>query len=131
LVATPSASGEDTTPTSNTIVFRSHLRSKGGLVRCGLFDRAGWLETPIATDIAKATGSTAVCTFKKIRAGTYGVSAFHDVNENGKLDTNIVGYPTEDYCASRNARNLFSAPSFDDAKFSYKGGEKRLEAQMK
>jgi uncharacterized protein (DUF2141 family) len=85
----------------------------------------------VAADIAKATGRTAVCTFKKIPAGTYGISAFHDANENGKLDTNIVGYPIEDYCASRNARNMFSAPSFEDAKFSYKGGEKRLEAHMK
>jgi uncharacterized protein (DUF2141 family) len=69
--------------------------------------------------------------FEKIAPGVYGISAFHDENKNGKLDTNIVGYPTETYCASRNARNMFSAPSFDDAKFDYKGGRKRLEARMK
>jgi uncharacterized protein (DUF2141 family) len=125
------ASAEEEAKAGNTIVFRANLRAKGGVVRCGLFDRKGWLERTVAADVAKANGAVATCTFKKIRPGTYGISAFHDENSNGKLDTNIVGYPVEDYCASRNARNMFSAPSFDDAKFEYKGGEKRLEAHMK
>jgi uncharacterized protein (DUF2141 family) len=63
--------------------------------------------------------------------GVYGISAYHDENSNKKLDTNFVGMPTEDYCASRNARGTFGPPSFEDAKFSYAGGTKRLEARMK
>jgi uncharacterized protein (DUF2141 family) len=55
----------------------------------------------------------------------------HDENKNGKLDTNVVGMPIEDYCASRDARGTFSAPSFDDAKFEYKGGKLRMTAQLK
>jgi len=129
--APSSASAEEEAKAGNTIVFRANLRSKGGVVRCGLFTREGWLERTVAADVTKVAGATATCTFKKIRPGTYGISAFHDANGNGKLDTNLVGYPIEDYCASRNARNMFSAPSFDDAKFAYKGGEKRLEAHMK
>jgi len=39
--------------------------------------------------------------------------------------------PTEDYCASRDARGTFGPPSFSDAKFSYTGGSKRLSARMK
>ena len=125
------ARAEEEAKAGNVIVFRANLRTKGGVVRCGLFTRDGWLERAVAADITKANGAVATCTFKKIRPGTYGISAFHDKNDNGKLDTNLVGYPIEDYCASRNARNTFSAPSFDDAKFDYKGGEKRLEARMK
>jgi uncharacterized protein (DUF2141 family) len=85
----------------------------------------------VAAHVVKPNGRTALCVFGKIRPGVYAISAFHDKNSNGKLDTNIVGYPVEDYCASRNARNMFSAPSFDDAKFDYSGGRKRLEARMK
>ncbi len=128
---TTSARAEEEAKAGNVIVFRANLRSKGGVVRCGLFTRDGWLERAVAADVTKANGAVATCSFKKVRPGTYGISAFHDENDNGKLDTNLVGYPIEDYCASRNARNMFSAPSFDDAKFVYKGGEKRLEAHMK
>jgi len=121
----------DEPPTINVIEFRMDLKARGGKVRCGLFEREGWLKKPVASAVVKPSGDSALCVFEKIPAGVYGISAFHDENNNGKLDTNLVGYPTETYCASRNARNLFSAPSFDDAKFSYKGGRKRLEARMK
>jgi uncharacterized protein (DUF2141 family) len=69
--------------------------------------------------------------FNKVHAGTYGLSAFHDQNENGKLDTNFLGMPIEDYCASNNARGVFGPPSFDDAKFTFRGGTKKLEAHLK
>ena len=118
-------------PSSNVIEFHMELRRQGGVVRCGLFTKEGWLNKPVASDTVAATGKKARCTFSKIAPGTYGVSAFHDANENGKLDTNLVGYPVEEYGASRNARNLFSAPSFEDAKFAFKGGRKSLLAQLK
>ena len=36
------------------------------------------------------------------------------VNGNEKLDTNLVGIPSEPYGFSRNARGRFGPPSFDD-----------------
>ena len=52
-------------------------------------------------------------------------------SSNGELDTNFVGMPVEDYCASRDARGTFGPPSFDDAKFDYRGGTKRLSVRLK
>jgi uncharacterized protein (DUF2141 family) len=115
----------------NVIEFRTQVRELGGVVRCGLFARDGWLKKPVGADTARITGRQALCVFKKIPAGTYGLSAFHDQNNNGKLDTNLLGMPTEDYCASNNARGVLGPPSFNDAKFVYKAGTKRLEARMK
>ncbi len=48
----------------------------------------------------------------------YAIAVFHDQNKNGLLDKNIFGAPTEAYGFSNNVRNLFSAPSFDQAKFT-------------
>jgi uncharacterized protein (DUF2141 family) len=125
------AASADEGPAMNVIEFKTFLRSSGGVVRCGLFDEKGWLKDALRADVTRATGTSAVCVFRNVRPGTLGISAFHDVNENGKLDTNFVGYPIEDYCASNNARNTFSAPDFATAKFKYQGGQKRLEARMK
>jgi uncharacterized protein (DUF2141 family) len=129
-LATSSAAAEEAS-SSNVIEFRTQVRESGGVVRCGLFARDGWLKNPVGADAAKINGRHALCVFKKIPAGTYGLSAFHDQNNNGKLDTNLLGMPTEDYCASNNARGVLGPPSFNDAKFVYKAGTKRLEARMK
>jgi uncharacterized protein (DUF2141 family) len=116
---------------TNVIEFETQNRNDEGVVRCGLFRERGWLKETVRPAIVKINKTTALCVFKEIPAGTYGISAFHDEDNDGKLDTNLVGYPTEDYCASNNARNMFSAPSWKDAKFTYKGGRLRLRGVMK
>jgi uncharacterized protein (DUF2141 family) len=35
---------------------------------------------------------------------------------------NVIGIPTEVYGFSNDARNMLSAPSFDQAAFTYQGG---------
>jgi hypothetical protein len=45
----------------------------------------------------------------------------HGENSNGKLDTNLLGIPTEGYGFSNNATALIGTPSFSDASFFYKG----------
>jgi uncharacterized protein (DUF2141 family) len=122
----PSRAGD-----SNVIEFRTRAKSDAGLVVCALFDRSGWLKVPIKPAWAKIKDGRAVCSFKAVRPGTYGISAYHDENKNGKLDTNVFGMPTEDYGASRDARGTFTAPAFDDAKFEYKGGKLAMSAQLK
>ena len=46
--------------------------------------------------------------------GTCAVSAYVDVNGNGKLDKNLFGAPSEPYCFSKNFKPAFSAPDFED-----------------
>jgi uncharacterized protein (DUF2141 family) len=128
----PSASLADQGPsTLNVVEFKTTVDGSKGVVRCGLFDRKGWLKKPLRAAIAKPSAGSALCVFERVPRGTLGISAFHDENSNGKLDTNFVGMPVEDYCASREARGTLGPPSFDDAKFDYRGGTKRLGARMK
>jgi uncharacterized protein (DUF2141 family) len=125
-----SAAAEESVAT-NVIEFETQNRNDAGVVRCGLFKERGWLKVAVRPAIVKINKTTALCVFREIPAGTYGISAFHDEDNDGRLDTNLVGYPTEEYCSSNNARNMFSAPSWKDARFSYKGGRLRLRGVMK
>jgi uncharacterized protein (DUF2141 family) len=59
-------------------------------------------------------------TFENLADGQYAVAIFHDENENGIMDKNMFGAPTEAYGFSRNARGTFSAPSFEEAKIDLK-----------
>lgn len=54
-------------------------------------------------------------------AGKYSLSCFHDINGNGKLDTNWMGIPSEPYGFSNNARPQFRAPKWAEAAFDLYG----------
>jgi uncharacterized protein (DUF2141 family) len=54
-------------------------------------------------------------TFDGLPGGRYAVVVFHDENDNGLLDANALGVPTEGYGFSNDARGFLSAPSFDAA----------------
>ena len=55
--------------------------------------------------------------FYSIPKGDYAVMAYHDVNNNGKLDTNFLGIPSEPFAFSNNVNGFMGAPKFEKAKF--------------
>ena len=64
--------------------------------------------------------------FEGLGEGTYAVSIFHDENDNGKLDANFIGIPSEPYAFSNNAKGMFGPPSFEDCKIEVKGGSQEI-----
>ena len=48
-------------------------------------------------------------------AGRYAVKAFHDENDNGELDTNLVGIPSEGYGFANDPSTTFGPPDFEEA----------------
>ncbi len=55
--------------------------------------------------------------FNDLDRGIYAVSIYQDENDNGELDANFFGVPTEPYAFSNNAKGKFGPPSFEDCKF--------------
>ncbi|MEY4551143.1 MAG: hypothetical protein RL685_7338 [Pseudomonadota bacterium] len=99
-----------------------------GHLRCGLYDREGWLTRPLQRAMAVPRDRRGECRFQPSSAGTYALGAFLDINENGTLDRNLLGYPKEPYGVSNGARiRFFLPPSFDAAKVEYTGAELKLE----
>ena len=62
--------------------------------------------------------------------GQYALSCFQDLNGNGKLDTNLVGIPTEPYGFSNNARPKFRAPNWGEAVFSLLGTGGTIQVRL-
>ncbi|NOQ73123.1 MAG: DUF2141 domain-containing protein [Crocinitomix sp.] len=48
--------------------------------------------------------------------GEYAIAIFHDVNSDGKCNTNILGIPKEPYGFSNNIKPRLFKPSFKDCK---------------
>jgi uncharacterized protein (DUF2141 family) len=57
--------------------------------------------------------------FKDLPFGEYAIKVFHDEDDDGELDTNFLGMPTEDYGFSNNARGSFGPAGWQDAKFIF------------
>jgi uncharacterized protein (DUF2141 family) len=92
------------------------LESVEGDVKVGLY------ATPEAFDkrertfgeLVPAKAGEVVVVFRDLPPGRYGVAAIHDLNGNGKLDTNLLGFPTEPYGFGNDAKINFAPPAFDD-----------------
>ncbi len=52
-------------------------------------------------------------TFAGLEPGRYAVNGFHDTDDDGDLDTNLLGIPTEGYGFGNGATGLFGPASFD------------------
>jgi uncharacterized protein (DUF2141 family) len=97
-----------------------------GTIGCALFNSENGfpMNNDKAEQLAQAgrlNSQNAVCRFPDLPTGTYAVSVFEDLNDNGKLDSSIVGFPKEPWGVSKDAPvQSFGPPKFQDAKFEVK-----------
>lgn len=101
-----------------TINFKGMKSDKGNLY-IALYNKSDdFLKKPLKGFIAKVVDKKATLTLKDISTGIYAVSAFHDVNENKKMDTNFFGIPKEPTGMSNDAKAFMGPPKYEDAKFN-------------
>jgi len=96
------------------------VASTEGTVRAALHDGAEGFtgnRKPVQGALALAAEGSVTLVFQNVEPGRYAVTAFHDVDGNEALSTNLLGMPNEPFGFSRDARGLFGPPSFDDAAF--------------
>ncbi|MFB9076825.1 DUF2141 domain-containing protein [Flavobacterium procerum] len=110
---------------ANLTVSVSGLKNSNGIVKVGLYNSEGtFLKTTYKSQVSEIKDNEATVTFVGVPAGEYAISTFHDENNNGILDKNMMGIPSEDYAASNNAKGFMGPPSYQDAKFSVSGNSK-------
>ena len=61
--------------------------------------------------------NTITINFGDVPSGDYAIKLYQDENENGVIDKNVVGMPTEGYGFSNNG-GAMGQPKFEAAKFS-------------
>lgn len=115
--------------TVNSVLFAQHnfsvevtgVEPGKGSVSFGLYNKEKDFldnESQIATAKVKATENKVVYTFKNLPDGDYAIAVYQDLNNNGKCDRNMIGYPTEGFGFSKNYKPKLSAPNFDEVKIA-------------
>ena len=110
------------TPSSNGYQLEikvENIKSQQGIIKVCIFDNeADFFGKALkCIEVRPGTSSHVTVRFKDLPPGTYAAVAYHDINENGRLDRNFLGIPSEPYAFSNNPSTMFGPPSFSKAAF--------------
>ena len=116
LIATPIAAAADLTVTVEGIAQTQ------GTIMLGLFDEASYDGDGAVNGAGlKVESDSVTVTFEGLEPGEYAVRLFHDLNDDGEMNTNPFGIPTEPFAFSNDARGRFGPAKWEDAKFTLEG----------
>jgi len=102
-------------------VTMTGFESNAGKAIFGLYSsEENWLEKTFKTLESEIKEGKAHVVFIDLPAGEFAISAFHDEDNDGKIDMFLGFYPAEDYATSNNAPAKFGPPKWKDAKFELK-----------
>jgi uncharacterized protein (DUF2141 family) len=109
------------------------IREARGTIRLELDgSAAAWdnKEKPTALGSTPAVIGAVTYTFKGLPPGRYAVGVYHDANDNGELDMNLVGIPKEDFGIS-NDPNLMRKPTFEESHVDVGDADRHITIHLK
>ncbi len=103
-----------------------------GEIRIAVFNsEEKYTKDPVHAVVLPVDSTTIVWEQDSLPYGEYAIAVYHDKNTNGKIDTNFLGIPKEDYGFSNNARGRFGPASWKDSKFSVETSVYTTEIEIK
>ncbi len=109
------------------------VRASTGIVKVALIDSAqAWdgKAAPVDATGAPPSGDSARFRFSDLKPGRYAVAITHDENNNGKLDSNMIGMPLEGYGFSNNPR-VMRKPTFEEAVFEVGADDLSITVELR
>lgn len=120
---------------SGTLLIElENVKTTRGTVWVGIYDSR---ETFMIKEKALVQGfeveQTGILTleFPALAYGNYAFAIFQDLNENGKLDQNLLGIPTEPYAFSREPVSRFRAPRYEEVNFDFGQDRQKIRTTLK
>jgi uncharacterized protein (DUF2141 family) len=109
------------------------LEHDRGTAMVALTTERGFLEEKGAVQAQSVAvrDGRAECVFSKVPYGRYAVQAYHDENNNRRLDTGMFGIPSEPYGFSNNARGSFGPPKYSEAEFPVTKSTELIEIRVR
>lgn len=110
----------------------TNVRNVKGHVLVSICPEAKFLKDDCPYDgRSLARSGTTEITIAGVQPGRYAVQAFHDENDNQKVDRALFGIPKEGVGFSNDARIMFGPPKFADAVFAATGKPQTITLKMR
>ncbi|MEL4896543.1 DUF2141 domain-containing protein [Crocosphaera sp. Alani8] len=123
------------TLTSNLTVEIEGLSNTKGQVCFSLFSSGRGFpdskDDAVNTQCVKITDKLLEVTFDNLQPQTYAVAVFWDDNEDGELNRNFLGIPTEKFGFSSNPVITTGPPKFGDSAVIVVGKNTRISIQLR
>ena len=117
--------------TSSVTVDVTNIKNDEGVILIALYDsEENWLGKAYMGHVGEIKNGGTKVIFENVPIGIYGVSLFHDENNNGKMDMRFGFIPKEKYACSNQARGSFGPPLWKDAKFQLDKNDKELTIKL-
>jgi uncharacterized protein (DUF2141 family) len=110
----------------------TNVRNAKGVVHVDVCPQAKFLkdDCPYAAEAPAHPGLTTVV-IHNLPAGIYALQAFHDENDNHKVDRALFGIPKEGIGFSNDAPIHLSPPKWKDAALAFDGGTRTTTLKMR
>ena len=123
------------------LVLRSSRRAASRCAAAAMMLVAAWPAAWASTDFLVHVGGVqtplgqadgVMYRFSGLAPGRYAVAVGHDLNGNRRVDTNLLGMPTEQWGVSNNARPALRVPRFEETACTVpdRGGELILRVEV-
>lgn len=113
------AEAETDHQTGTLRIVVDNIEEAKGAIAAGLFrgqEAYEAMNNPFSGAKLPLTDTTCTWIVEGLPYGDYAVTLYHDKNNNGELDSNLLRIPKEPYGFSNNARPTFGPPDFEAVK---------------
>ena len=108
-----------------------NIKSAKGAIMVAVYDnKKDYMKNPVYDHRATVDAEGKLKMQLEMPFGNYAITIFHDVDDDGKLDSNFVGIPKEPYGFSNNATGSFGPPGFDDTLMEFKDEDQQIEINL-
>jgi uncharacterized protein (DUF2141 family) len=124
--------GAQTGLAAQVVVTVTQVRDASGTVRVAVCPKQDFLK-PVCPYVARAPAQagSVVVTIDNVPPGVYAAQAYQDANDDGVLDRDWLGRPTEGMGFSRDAPFRFGPPAFGDAAFTVPADGVRVSLRLR
>lgn len=112
----------------------NNIKSSSGMVWIGIYNSPKSFlvkEKAIIEGIQIHKEGSLTIEIPGLKFGQYAIAIFHDENNNGEMDRNLLGIPSEPFAFSKKPKSKWRLPKFEEVKFSFDQHDQKLSARLK
>ena len=120
--------------TGNLVIEISNIKKAKGTIWMGIYDSEDNYmidERAIIKGVEVDKTGKLLVKIPMLKYGTYAIGMYHDLNNNGEIDRNFIGIPSEPWAFSKKPKSRWRLPKFKEVTFDFKQDGQVLKTRLR